>query len=545
MKGFEVLHKGDSVTATQCTCKANYHCSQDCEYCLRDNPCFPGFEVKEKANRKSDTKCRPCPPMHFSNETSFTVKCKQRTNCTVLGLMEKVPGNATADAVCIAVGASTSLSSDDTVLTIVVGFACGCTILLVFICAIIFHRKTLAALTDAIQQRFTHAWCSINGRRRNEGNPPVGPVTKTDNHNRDPESELFLQHSNLVEARDQSNGSIFCTFAESPDCSPLWNPYSRVETLWTAKHSPNIPKENPDAAYYIKSKRGGSSTIVLADANSGISLNPLTSVGYEMQETIHSDPSTQGRNSVYTLRNCQKQTLASGSTTVLSSTQSGMHCAPKHDCHVCCQNNSSSSAQEAENINDSSSHGSDHTNPGDENGLKSGNSVPSGFSRGSNMMYNTSGQSVSNAGGSVIFNVIVKVNNSTDEGNKGGVNGRAKFATEDEDERKNFRGSDGFPIKEEKPVSMCGFEVDVGLPVQEQSKEAVPFPVQEEQTGLNDHRVNFPIQEQRNSRQSLKESLILAGRIIDQDCCYHPRVSAFPMQEDGKSEHLPKEEENQ
>ncbi|XP_059801799.1 tumor necrosis factor receptor superfamily member 11A-like [Hypanus sabinus] len=111
MKGFEVLRIGDAVTATQCTCKANYHCAQDCEYCLRDNPCFPGFEVKEKANRKADTECRPCPPMHFSNETSFTVKCVQRTNCTVLGLMEKVPGNSTADAVCFAVGASTSLSS--------------------------------------------------------------------------------------------------------------------------------------------------------------------------------------------------------------------------------------------------------------------------------------------------------------------------------------------------------------------------------------------------------------------------------------------------
>ncbi|XP_059801754.1 uncharacterized protein LOC132378665 [Hypanus sabinus] len=302
-----------------------------------------------------------------------------------------------------------------------------------------------------------------------------------------------------------------------------------------------MPKENPDTACYMKSKGGSSSTIVLADASSGTLPNPLMSTRYELQEVVCSDPSTQGRSSVCTLRNGQKQAPASHSTTVFSPTQSGIHCTPKHGYHACCQSNTSSSAEDIEGF-DTSNHGSDHTKLGDDNGLKSGNSAPSGCSRGGNMMHNTSGQSVSSVGGSVIFNVIVKVNNSTDEGNNGGVNGRTKFTTEDL--REGFRGSDRFPIDEEKPGSMCGFEVHPELPVQEQSQKAVPFPVQEEQISLYNHRDSLPIQEQRNSRQSLEGSLTLAGRTVDQDCCYHPRINAFPMQEDGKSEHLPKEEEN-
>uniref|UniRef100_A0A4W3JBM7 TNFR-Cys domain-containing protein n=1 Tax=Callorhinchus milii TaxID=7868 RepID=A0A4W3JBM7_CALMI len=48
IKGFEVLQKGDTVKATQCVCTAGSHCSQDCEYCLKDNPCHPGYGVTEK-----------------------------------------------------------------------------------------------------------------------------------------------------------------------------------------------------------------------------------------------------------------------------------------------------------------------------------------------------------------------------------------------------------------------------------------------------------------------------------------------------------------
>ncbi|XP_007893714.2 tumor necrosis factor receptor superfamily member 5 [Callorhinchus milii] len=79
IKGFEVLQKGDTVKATQCVCTAGSHCSQDCEYCLKDNPCHPGYGVTEKANRESDTVCERCPSMHFSEQISLTEKCKRWT----------------------------------------------------------------------------------------------------------------------------------------------------------------------------------------------------------------------------------------------------------------------------------------------------------------------------------------------------------------------------------------------------------------------------------------------------------------------------------
>lgn len=206
-------------------------------------------------------------------------------------------------------------------------------------------------------------------------------MIKADDHNWDPESKLFLQHKNLVEKTDQNNGSIFCTLAECPDCNPLWNPYCGGETLLTTKLSPKIPKEIPDVAKYIRSEGGGSNTIVVANGNSGTSLNPLMSVGCEMEESIHSDSSTlEIRNRVCPFRNGPKKGPASDSTILLCSTQSGIYCTPKHDCNLYCQSNSSSSTQKAENIDrlDSSNYSSAQTNPGDENRHDSTNSVPTG-----------------------------------------------------------------------------------------------------------------------------------------------------------------------
>ncbi|XP_067857957.1 tumor necrosis factor receptor superfamily member 11A-like isoform X2 [Heptranchias perlo] len=561
MKRFEVLRKGNTVTATQCICRADYHCSQDCEYCLRDSPCFPGFEVKEKANRKSDTKCGPCPPMYFSNETSFTVKCKQRTNCTALGLMEKVPGNTTSDTVCINVSASTSPSSDDSILAIAVGPACGCGIIIAFIFVIISYRKSLTTLKDCVQQRFADARCSIRGKKRNEGNPPADPAISklpSDNPNWDPESELFLTHKKLVEATDRANGSIFYTLSERPDCSYVLNPYCGVESLSNVTHSPRIPRENPDSDYYIANEGESSSTTLLEDTSTGTSIKPLLSSGYEMEEAIHSNYSTQeSRNTVdiAPFRDSQEQTPpstpASGSTPPLSSKQSDKDRTPKCDCHTDHQSNPSNSTQKSENTDGHSSYnpGSDNPNPDNESSHKSGNSTPSDFSCGGNTTYNTRGQSVLNVGGSVIFNVIFKVNHTTEQDNRGDMNDGANFPTKEdnEDNRENSRGNDRFPMKEEKPDSKCDFETNPGFPMQEEgSKETVCVPVQEEQNRINGHEVNFPIQEKQYSRESLEESLSFARKTVEQEIWGHPKENTFfPVQEDGKSEHLPNEEQNQ
>ncbi|XP_067905951.1 uncharacterized protein [Heterodontus francisci] len=552
MKGFEVLHKGDAVTATKCVCRANYHCSQDCEYCLRDSPCFPGFEVKEKANRKSDTRCGPCPPMYFSNETSLTVKCKPRTNCTALRLKEKVPGNATSDAVCINVGASASPSSVGSILAIAVGLACGCGIIILFILALTSNRKALTTLTDCIQQRFADAWCSISRKKRNEGNPPADPVIgklPSDTHNWDPESELFIPSKNLMEATDQTSGSIFYVFAERPDCSSILNPCCGVESLCSDTHSPRIPRENLDGKYYIRNEGEGSSTTCLEDPRAGTSINPLLPSGEKVEELIHSNSSTQeSRNSIkrVPIRDRQAETSCrtpvSDNITPLSSTHSDKGHTAKCDCHTSHQSNSSNYSRRSEALEGHSSNntGSEHPNPGDESSHKSGNSASSGFFCGSNATYNSSGQSVLSVGGSVIFNVIVKMNPTAEQDSREDVNDRADFSTR----RENCRENDRFPRREEKPGSECDFVTDIGFPVQEQHfKETVCIPVQEEQNSIHGHEVNFPIPEQ-SSKESLEGNLSFANKTVRQESWENPKESTFiPVQEDGKSEHLPSKEE--
>ncbi|XP_078395758.1 uncharacterized protein LOC144679206 isoform X2 [Cetorhinus maximus] len=509
MKGFEVLHRGDAVTATQCVCRANYHCSQDCEYCLRDNPCLPGFEVKEKANRLSDTKCRPCPPMYFSNETSLTAKCKLRTNCTILGMKEKVPGNTTSDAVCISVDAS------------------------------------LSPISDSVRQRIADAWCSVQSQKRNEGNPPADQAIgklPSDNHDWDPESELFIPPKYPEKAIDQDSGSIFYSFAKHPDCSYALNPFREVEPLRSAAHSPRIPRENPESKYSIGNGGEVSSATHLEDPRAGNSMNPLLPAGYKVEESIQHNSSKQERNNINTVQTQTScSTPISGRTAPLPYRQSNKGHTVKYDGHTSHQSNCCSNSQRSDNTDGHSPNNtdSDHSNPGDENSHKSGNSTPPGFSCGTNV---TSGQPVlSVGGGSVVFNVIVKVNHMTEQDSRGEVDDRAGFPGRKGTPRENER----FPSREEKPGPGCDFETDAGLPVQEQHfKETVCVPVQEEQSSLHLHKANLPIQEQ-NSRESSEESLSLSSKTVRQDSQEHPKGSTLiPVQEDGKPEHFPNKEEN-
>uniref|UniRef100_UPI00398F404E tumor necrosis factor receptor superfamily member 11A-like isoform X2 n=1 Tax=Pristiophorus japonicus TaxID=55135 RepID=UPI00398F404E len=533
VKQFTVLRKGDAVTATQCICRAGYHCSQDCEYCRRDSPCFPGFEVKEKANRKSDTKCTPCRPMYFSNETSLTMKCKQMTNCTALGLRERVPGKVTSDAVCINDDWLPSHSSGGSMLPIAVGLACGCGIIIVFICAVISHRRTLTPLTDCVQQRFAYAWCSIRGGKRSEAYLPADAAIDkplSDHRNRDPESEMFLPHKKLVEATHRASGSTFCALAERPDCSYVPILSRGAESPRWAARSPRIPRENPGGG-----EGEGPSTARSEDRSPGTSIEPLSSSGYETQGSICSTSSAQGsRDSVDTAPYADSEghtpcnAPASARSAPLSSRQPGT------DCHTAQQSNSTSSTHKPENIpgHSSTNPGSRQPSPADENSHKSGNSTPSGFPCGSNTTYKASGQSVLSVGGSVVFNVVINVNRTTEEGRRADMSDRPDIPTKGGD---HPRGDGRFPPGEEKPG---GSGADTGLPVQE-DEGSLGLPVQEER------EVNFPVQETANSRGRWDGNLSLARNTVEQENRKHPKESPFfPVQEDGKSEHLAKEEEH-
>ncbi|XP_078055973.1 uncharacterized protein LOC144480424 isoform X2 [Mustelus asterias] len=537
MKGFEVLHKGDAVTATQCVCRANYHCSQDCEYCLRDNPCLPGFEVKEKANRISDTKCRPCPSMYFSNETSLTAKCKPRTNCTALGMKERVPGSPTSDTVCISVDGPTPSVSDGPILAIAVGLACGCGIMILFIWVIVSHRKTLATLTDCVRQRIADAWCSIKGEKRSQGNSPADQVIgslPSDNQDWDPERELFIPPKYPEKAADRIGDSNFYSLAERPDCCSVLNPSCGDEPLGQVAPSPRTLKELPDSKYSDRNGGQVSSAIHLKDLRTANSTNPPWPAGCKMEESIHSNPSRHGsRNNDQTQTSCD--TLTSGSTTPLSYRQSNEGHSAKCDGHTSHQSNYS---HRPDHIDGHSSNKTDfdHSDPGDDDSHNSGNSIPSGFSCNNNATYNASGQSVLSVGGSVTFKVIVKVNHATEQDSSGEASDRADLPG-------TPRENEGFPTREGRAGRGCDSETGVGFPVQEQHcQESVHIPIQEEQS--SGHKVNISIQEQ-NGNESLAGMLSLASETSRGYSQGLPEEStSIPMQEDGKSEHLPNKEES-
>ncbi|XP_048472828.1 uncharacterized protein LOC109923919 isoform X2 [Rhincodon typus] len=501
MKGFEILHKGDSVTATQCICKANFHCSQDCEYCLRDSPCFPGFEVEKKANRMSDTKCRPCPPMYFSTETSFTLQCELRTNCTALGMEEKVPGNATSDALCISV--STPSSSD---------------------CA---------------QQRFADAWCSTRGKQRNERHPPADQAIDRlpiDNHHWDPESELFISPKTPMKATDDVSGSILSAFSEHPVSNIVLNSCYGVASMCNATHSSRIPRENPNGKCYIGNQGEGCSATHLEDPSTGKSVNPLLPSGHTVEEPTHGILLTQeSKHGVNTVpcRDCLAESSGSpwtlGSSSPLPSGESNKGHTAKCDCHTSHPSNFCRYSQRSDNIDGHSSNNteSDHPNPGNENSHKSGNSTPSGFSCRGNTTYNTSGQSVLSVGGSVVFNVIVKVNHTAEEDSRGEMNDIADFPARQE----IYKDNGIFPTREAKPSSSCEFEANAGFPVQEENfEESVCVPIQEEQNSSRGQEVHIPVQEQ-NSRENVEGSLDLASRTVRQENWAYPKESAYiPVQ---------------
>ncbi|XP_048376778.1 uncharacterized protein LOC125446865 [Stegostoma tigrinum] len=537
MKGFEILHKGDSVTATQCICKASFHCSQDCEYCLRDSQCFPGFEVEKKANRMSDTKCRPCPPMYFSNETSLTLRCKLRTNCTALGMEEKAPGNATSDALCISV--STRSSTDYSILAIIMGFAFGCGITILSIYILRSHRKTLTTLSDCAQQRLADAWCNTRGKQGNERHPPADQAIgrlPNDNHHWNPESELFMSPKTPMKATEHVSGTILSAFSEHPVSNTVLNSCSGVESICNATHSSRIPRENPNGKCYIGNQGEGCSATHLEDANTGKSVNPLLPSGHTVEEPTHGILSKQeSEHSVNTVpcRDCLAESSGSswtlGSSTPLPSRESNKGQTAKCDCHTSHPSNFCRYSQRSDNIDGHSSNNTDsgHPNPGNENSLKSGNSTPSGCSRGGNITYNTSGQSVLSVGGSVVFNVIVKVNHAAEEDSRGEMNDTA-----DVPQRQEIYKDNGiFPTREEKPGSSCEFEANAGFPVQEENfEESMCVPIQEEQNGNPGQEVHIPVQEQ-NSRENVEGSMDLASRTVRQENWAYPKESAYiPVQ---------------
>ncbi|NXD07355.1 TNR11 factor, partial [Nothocercus nigrocapillus] len=99
-KALKEVNPGNSTFQRQCACTAGYHWSDDCDCCQRNTVCAPGFGVKHPVQQDKDTMCAPCPTGYFSKVASSTEGCKSWTNCTALGVAERVPGTDKSDAVC-------------------------------------------------------------------------------------------------------------------------------------------------------------------------------------------------------------------------------------------------------------------------------------------------------------------------------------------------------------------------------------------------------------------------------------------------------------
>lgn len=99
--GFEQTRPGTAEEDAECTCTEGRHCSSEqCETCVHDSACEPGFGVTRKANKVDDTRCEPCPPEFFSNETSLTEPCRPWTRCEKQNQVETVPGSSVSDVTC-------------------------------------------------------------------------------------------------------------------------------------------------------------------------------------------------------------------------------------------------------------------------------------------------------------------------------------------------------------------------------------------------------------------------------------------------------------
>lgn len=98
--GFQKISEGTPERNVDCVCQDGKHCSStECETCVLNTPCGPGYGVTRKAEKNSDTECAPCPSGTFSNVTSDTELCKDWQRCTSSQL-EIRPGTPITDVVC-------------------------------------------------------------------------------------------------------------------------------------------------------------------------------------------------------------------------------------------------------------------------------------------------------------------------------------------------------------------------------------------------------------------------------------------------------------
>ncbi|XP_018414541.1 PREDICTED: tumor necrosis factor receptor superfamily member 5 [Nanorana parkeri] len=99
--GFQKISEGTQKQNVECVCQDGKHCSStECETCVFNTLCAPGYGVTRKAEKYSDTECAVCPYGTFSNSTSDTEPCKDWQRCTS-SQEESHPGSTNTDVACV------------------------------------------------------------------------------------------------------------------------------------------------------------------------------------------------------------------------------------------------------------------------------------------------------------------------------------------------------------------------------------------------------------------------------------------------------------
>ncbi|XP_075777496.1 tumor necrosis factor receptor superfamily member 11A [Pelodiscus sinensis] len=170
-KGLIEVNPGNSTFQRQCACTFGYHCNEDCDYCLRNTKCAPGFGVQHPVQRDKDTLCAPCRWGYFSDISSATDECKSWTNCTALGTAEGVPGTDRSDAVCVEPTMSVQ-PQDETnkilyVLTVPILFVTLTSIIIL----IVYYKNKGKKLTADLQHWANEVCGQIKGTKESPRDP--------------------------------------------------------------------------------------------------------------------------------------------------------------------------------------------------------------------------------------------------------------------------------------------------------------------------------------------------------------------------------------
>ncbi|XP_078092513.1 tumor necrosis factor receptor superfamily member 5-like [Mustelus asterias] len=217
--GFVTESSGDSLQDAVCLCEIGKHCvNKDCEMCVDDKPCEPGFGVDIPADRKhKNTECKQCESGYYSNVSSSVEYCEKWTNCGSRG--ELKPGSSTSDVKCKPWPPSVPDETPAIVISVLVTAT-----LVALAAALIYHRDHLKEMLGRLHKQFKRPECPAAGKANAvavtlpEDNWPTGEQASDETSVPVPES--LEQQQNLIIAQ-QEEGKEYHLPEQEQEQAPL------------------------------------------------------------------------------------------------------------------------------------------------------------------------------------------------------------------------------------------------------------------------------------------------------------------------------------